>query len=301
MNIVVLGAGAIGSLYGSLLSKKNYVTLIGSPKHINAIKKKGLTIKGKTQSNIKISAEVNIKKLEKSPELLILTVKSYDTVSAIRDIDTIINKNTTILSLQNGLDNIEKIKKIIDNKQIIAGTTTHGAFLVEPGIVEHTGLGNTILGELDGKILPRLKKIVKIFNNSLIKTHSSKNIIKEIWIKAIINSSINPLTTIFKCRNGYLLENPVLEQIVNSVCRESTIIANKNGIIISTKYMREKTKEVIRSTSENYSSMFQSFKNNKKTEIDSINGKLAFLGKIHNVDTSLNDILVDYIKTNNLF
>lgn len=300
MNIVIFGAGAIGSLYGAMLSKKNSVTLIGRANHVNAIRKYGLTIEGMTQLKVKISAEENIKSLDKSPDLLIITVKSYDTSNAVSEIIEFINKDTTVLSLQNGLDNTEKITNRINKKQIIAGITTQAAYLLKPGVVKHSGVGGTIIGELDGLITPRLKKIVEIFNNANIKTDFSKNILREIWIKAIINSSINPLTTIFQCKNGYLLENPILEKIVEYVCKESTKIANKNGIQISNNFIEEKTKEVIKSTAENYSSMFQGFKKNQKTEIESINRKLVFYGKENNVDTSLNDVLFTYIGSRNL-
>ena len=296
MNIVVFGAGAIGSLYGTLLSKKNSVTLIGRPNHVNAIKKNGLTLEGLTRLNVKIPAEINIKNLKKSPDLLILTVKSFDTSSAVEEINKLISKDTTVLSLQNGLDNIEKMEVNINRNQIIAGITTQGAYVTKPGFVRHTGTGNTIIGELNGVGTPRLKRILDLFNDVNINTNFSNNIMREIWIKAIINSSINPLTTIFQCKNGYLLENPILEKIVEYVCKESTRIANKNGFQIHSNFTNEKTKEVIKSTAENFSSMVQSYRKNQKTEIQSINGKLVSYGKKCNVDTSLNNILLNYMR-----
>ena len=295
MNIVIFGAGAIGSLIGALLNKKNKVTLIGRPHHINEIKKNGLIIEGKTQLKIKISAEDDIEKLDFSPDLLILTVKSFDTEPAMRQVKKISDQNTIFLSLQNGLDNIEKIEKFIDSRQIIVGTTTHGAFFSKSGCIVHTGIGSTFLGELNGMKTDRLEKIIDIFNKSSIKTDFSKNIIKEVWIKAIINSSINPLTTIFRCRNGYLLENPILEKIVEKICFESTNVAKNYGICIQQNFSLNKTKKVIRFTSDNYSSMFQSIRKCKKTEINSINGKIVEIGKKHSVDVSLNKILVKIV------
>ena len=297
MNIVIIGAGAIGSLFGALLSKKNNVVLVGRNSHIKAIRRKGLDIKDKTQLNVKIPSEVLVNKVAISPDLLILTVKSYDTDLAISQAMQIISDNTVVLSLQNGLDNIDKIEKVVDRKQIIAGITTHGAFHSEPGIVKHTGKGQTILGELNGQKTKRIGHIVDVFNKAGIETIASENIISEIWVKAIINSSINPLTTFSRCKNGYLLENPILEKIVEQVCKESTNIANVNGINLSYENMVKKTKEVIRNTSENYSSMLQSFKKGKTAEIDSINGKLINIGKKHRVDTAMNEILTHIIKS----
>lgn len=292
MNIIIFGAGAIGSLLGAFLSKKNDVLLIGRKSHILSIKKNDLLIQGKTNLKIKIKAMEKVGGLKLKPDLLILTVKSYDTESAILQAKKTIDEDTIVLSLQNGLDNIDRIKQYISYENIIAGVTTHGAFFSEPGIIKHTGKGITILGELNGKKTERIENIVKCFNESGIETIFSKDIIKEIWFKAIINSSINPLTAIFKCKNGYLLENPILENLVEKICLESTKVANSEGVNLSHQSMIKKTKLVIRNTSENYSSMFQSLKKGKKTEIDFINGKIVDIGKRNNIKTPLNEVLI---------
>lgn len=297
MNIVVLGAGAIGSLFGALLSKKNNVILIGRTSHVNAINKNGLSIDGKTQLNVNVSAVDSVNSMPFSVDLLIVIVKSYDTKSAIDQAKQIIHDRTVVLSLQNGLDNIKAIEHVVERRQIIAGVTTHGAFFSKPGCIKHTGVGKTVLGELDGESSERIKNIGNIFNLAEIETVVSKNIIKEIWIKAVINSCINPLTAFFGCRNGHLLENPILEKIVENVCEESTSVANAYGIKLSYQDMVNKTKEVIRETSENYSSMLQSVRKGKKTEIDSINGALVNIGRTYSIDVPLNEILVPLVKT----
>jgi len=296
MKIVVFGAGAIGSFIGGMLSKNNDVALIGRKTHVDSIKKNGLTIEGKTKLNIKIKAEENISNIDFSPDLLILTVKSFDTEDAIKEAKKIIGKNTLVLSFQNGLDNIEKIKKHIDEKQIIVGITTHGCIFSEPGKIIHTGIGKTVIGKPTENELQHVVDIVDIFNKSGIKTSLNKDILREIWIKGIVNSSINPLTSFFQCKNGYLLENPILEKTVEKICEESTNVANVNGFNLSIEDMINKTKEVIRDTSENYSSMLQSIQQNKETEIDSINGKIVELGEKNNLDVSLNKLLVHLIK-----
>ncbi len=297
MNIIIFGAGAIGSLFGAMLSKNSDVLLFGRKSHINAIKNNGLIIKGKTNFNVKINAESSFKNIMFSPDLLILTVKSYDTEVAIKQAKEILNKDTKVLSLQNGLDNIEKISKIVDSRKIIAGTTTHGAFFSKPGLIKHTGTGITVLGELNIEKTKQLEKIIKLFNEAGIETKESKNIINDIWKKAIINSSINPLTAIFRCKNGHLIENPILEKLLVTICEESVKIANAEGIDISYQEMVNKTKEVVKNTSDNFSSMLQSILNKKRTEIDSINGKLIELGRKNKISTKLNEILVYTVKS----
>ena len=297
MNIIVFGAGAIGSLFGGLLSKNNKVILIGRKKHVKAINSKNLKIIGKTNKKIKLQAFENVTKVTDA-DLIILTVKSYDTDNAIKKLKPLINSKTIIMSLQNGLDNIDQIQKYVNKNQIVAGITTHGAIFEKPGLINHTGIGNTTIGELNGKKSPRVLKIVEIFNEAEIKTTINSNIIDEIWIKAIINSSINTLTSFFSCKNVYLLENPILENLVEKICIESTNVAKSEGFKFDNFTMIEKTKEVINDTGDNYSSMLQSIKQKKKTEIDSINGKIVEFGRKNNVDLTLNEILIHYIKSN---
>ena len=297
MNIIVFGAGAIGSLFGGLLSKKNTVLLVGRPFHTEAINKHGLTIKGKTRLHTRISAMDPADTSLWTADLLILTVKAYDTETAIKQACRFITKKTLVLSLQNGLDNISIIERYVNKKQIIAGVTTHGVIFSKPGEIQHTGKGITILGELDGSITDRIKQVAMLFNEANIKTTISNNILQDLWVKTIINSSINPLTAFFSCNNGYLLENPLLEKIVEQICVESTRIASNEGVPVLYLEMIEKTKIVIRETSNNESSMFQSVKNRKKTEIDAINGALVKLGKKHGLDVPLNEIMVFLIES----
>jgi 2-dehydropantoate 2-reductase len=297
MKILIFGAGAIGSLFGALLSKKNDVFLFGRKSHINAIKKNGLTIEGKTNLNVKIKAEYSFDNITFSPDLLILTVKSYDTETAIKHAKKIMNEETKVLSLQNGLDNIEKISKVVDSEKIIAGTTTHGAFFLKPGVIKHTGTGITILGELLRRKNEHLDSVFKLFNEVGISTEVSKDILEDIWSKVIINSSINTLTSIFRCKNGHLSENPILEKLLEIICEESVTIANAEGIDISYHELLAKTKEVVKNTSENSSSMLQSILNKKRTEIDSINGKLIEIGRKNKASTTINEILVYSVKS----
>jgi len=296
MKILIFGAGSIGSLFGAMLSKDNEVSLIGRKAHVKAINRTGLVIKDKTNLKVKIAAYDNVENISYFPDLLIITVKAYDTKSAIMQAKKIIGPDTTVMSLQNGLGNIEILKKKLSSVQIIAGITTHGAMFSEPGIIIHTGIGSTIIGELNGKETERIKDIENNFNNAKIRTNISQNILNEIWVKAIINSSINPLTTFFQCKNGYLLKNLVLEKLVEKIIEESTSIAIANGINISVEDMIKKTKHVIKSTKENYSSMLQSLKKGKKTEIDSINGKIVEFGKKQNIKSLMNEIMVYSIK-----
>jgi len=295
MRILVVGAGAIGSLFGAYLSRTNDVVLLGRSYHMSAIEQQGLRISGKTTMHCRLPAVDAVQKISEPPDIILLTVKSYDTENAMKQIHHLVHDETMVISLQNGLGNIETMERIIQKQQILAGVTTHGVIFSKPGEIIHSGQGHTLLGELTCARSPRLQKIVQLFNEAGIETDASDNIIRELWVKAIINSSINPITAFFQCKNGYLLQNAVLENIVEQVREESTCIALKAGMPLKSNEVIRRMKEVIHETAENYSSMAQSVQQGKRTEIDSINGYLMTIGKRHGIKTPLNSMLVDLI------
>jgi len=297
MNIIVFGAGAIGSYFGGLLSKQNNVVLIGRSPHVSEINKNGLQIKGETKLKRKIKAIESINQISHPPDLLLLTVKAFDTEHAITEAIRIIGPNTIVLSFQNGLNNIEKIQKKINKKQIIAGITTHGVQLVKPGIIYHKGIGSTVIGEPFNEQTKRIQRIMACFNDAGIQVEISFNIIEDIWKKAIVNASINPLTAIFQCQNGYLAKNPILTALVKKICEESTSIAQQKELIFTKEEMIQRTMKVINQTKRNYSSMLQSVQQGKQTEIDEINGTLVKIGKNYKCDVTLNKLLTNIIKS----
>jgi 2-dehydropantoate 2-reductase len=297
MIIVVLGAGAIGSFFGGLLSKHNQVILVGRKDHVNKINSQGLQIKGKTQFKRKIAAVTSISQITTPPDLIVLTVKAFDTIQAIIQAKEIIGPKTNVLSFQNGLDNLNQIRKTVDKNQILAGITTHGVQFIQPGVIYHKGNGKTVIGEPYQKKSQRIQQIADLFNQANISVTISSRIIEDIWKKAIVNASINPLTAIFSCQNGYLAQNPILTEMVKKICEESVCVAQQNGFSFKTKDLINLTFEVIQQTKKNNSSMLQSIKQNKQTEIDEINGRIAEIGKIKNCPVYLNELLTKIIKS----
>ncbi|MFO8078110.1 MAG: 2-dehydropantoate 2-reductase [Thermoplasmatota archaeon] len=295
MKIMVFGAGAIGSLFGGLLSTKNEVLLFGRKNQMTAIQNNGLFITGKTTLHTNLDTAFCIDDVSFVPDVLLLTVKSFDTKEAIQQTLSLIGKDTLVVSFQNGLGNIDILKEYVSEDQIAAGITTHGSLYVKPGVIKHTGRGNTCFGELSGEKTSRIQHVVESCNAVGIKTSVSNHIVEDIVKKAIINASINPLTAFFRYPNGYLLQNPVLAHLVEKICLESTAIAQAQGFDLSSSDMIDETRQVIEKTSENHSSMFQSVQKKSKTEIDSINAKFVELGRKKGCDVFLNQVLTKLI------
>lgn len=293
MRILVFGAGAMGSLFGSRLSIRNHVTLVGRREHVRAIREKGLVVRGETKGVFYIDAIENVEEYEGYPDLILIAVKSYDTEDAVREIVRRFGKEIYVVSLQNGLDNLDKMKKHLGEDRIILALTTEACTFSRPGEVLHTGRGKTILGSLTE--IDMVEKLREELNLVGFEAEISKDIIRDMWRKAMINACINPLTALLEVENGRL-KNPVLFEIVRRVCRECVDVAVAKGLDIEYDDMLKEVEEVIDATSRNLSSMLQSLMRGRKTEIDSINGYICKVGGEYGIRTEMNDLLVKLIR-----
>ena len=296
MKILVFGAGSVGSFVGGLLSEKYDVTLLGRKHHMEAIEQNGLKISGKTEKLVRPKVWHSLGDL-KDIDLIILTVKAYNTATAMNDMVPYIRDDTMVLSLQNGLDNIETIRRMMKKEgDILAGITSHGIMRTEDGHIHHAGHGETVLGETVPSGRGLAERTAEMFNSVGIQTRATNNICGEMWAKAIVNAGINPITAITGLANGYLLKVPALTALLERTCSEAIQVAMAAKIKLPPCNIIEKTKDVARKTEENRSSMLQDIERGRRTEICSINGYISEMGKRHGVDTPVNSTLTALVK-----
>jgi len=292
MKFIIFGAGAIGSLFGGLLSKKNDVLLVGRKEHIEEIEKNGLRVEGLTEGIFYPKTRFDGSKYD----FIILTTKAYDTEKAV---DEILKKfgKIPVISIQNGLRNEEIIAEKIGIENVIGVVTTQGVTFLGNGRIYHAGKGETVIGEMGGEITERIKKICDVFNECGIETKISREIKKEKWKKAIVNSAINGLTSILRCKNGELIKNEYAKQLMRKICMEGIEVARAEGIEIGNNIIK-KAQEVAKNTSENISSMLQDIIFGRKTEVDEINGEILRRAKKHGIDVCVNETIYSIIKAN---
>jgi 2-dehydropantoate 2-reductase len=295
MRILVFGAGAMGTFIAGMLAGEHDVTLYGRGATIKAVSKSGITITGKTERKTKTRTLTSHDSLAEFPfDLIVLAVKAYDTYTAMETV-RLVKGDVPVLSLQNGLDNEVKIANPIGLDRTLGGVTSHGVTFLEPGCIQHAGSGETIIGEMDGQKTDRIRDIARAFSTSGIETSISTNIRIEIWTKGIVNAGINPLTALTGLKNGFLLTIPVLTRLLEKTCLECVQVARAQGFELEGIEMIKKTKNVARLTADNKSSMLQDIERKRRTEIDSINGRIAKIGKKRAIATPVNSTLVGLI------
>jgi 2-dehydropantoate 2-reductase len=297
MKTVIMGAGAMGSLYGGLLaSSGEEVWLVDIWKeHIEAVRSKGLIIgeKGEEKS-IHVQATTEVSSVGKA-DLVILFVKTYHTEKAVSDALVLEKENTVFLTLQNGLANEDVISRQVDRKKVLLGVTNQGATLLGPGKIRHGGWGKTYLGELDGQGTNRIREIAQIFEKAGIETEISPAIQRLIWEKLLINIGINALAALTGVKNGQLLDHPEALTLMDALVSEAVEVAERKGIRIEGNPI-DKVKTVAEATKANRCSMGQDLDNKRRTEIDVINGAVVREAERLGLSVPYNRMITNLIK-----
>lgn len=260
MRIAVFGAGSLGSVLGAILSKKNEVLLITRGEHLRAIRDRGLRVEGITNGIFHLQAQDHY---PGGFDLIILTVKAYQTESAAGEIKKHYS-GEPVITFQNGVGVVDILKKY--GFDIIPGVTSMGANRISPGVVMHAGYGDTFIGEEDGRLSGRVINFAENFTGCGLKVEVVNDIMERRWIKAAINSCINPLTAILGVTNGKLGEKELVE-LVKCVADECSAVLSDMGIYVDVFSL---AMNVIEKTAKNRSSMLQDIERGRKTEIEFI-------------------------------
>ena len=299
MKITIIGPGALGTLLATnLIRAKNEVCLLdNNPERAKRLSRDNIRLEGVSGGyKTRINATTDIKEIG-TPEAIFLCVKSYDTESALKGIKHLLGENTYVISLQDGLGNLQLISEYVDSDRIIGGVTSQGATLMDEGCVRHTGKGETVIGQDSGKILGGIREISSILGKANFPTKISKDINSVIWSRLIINVGINALSAITRLKNGMLVKNEYTREVMRRAVSEAVKVAKRKRVKLMYDDPIQKVEAVCRATADNLSSMLQDVLNRRQTEIDFMNGAIIRQAKSLNIKTPTNEMLTELIKT----
>ncbi len=307
MKIAILGAGSLGCAIGGLLAEVgNEVVLVNrNANFCDAVNRNGLTLNDGGEAGtsrtvlLQTIPDVASQPVQPTPfDLIIVLVKSKDTDAVVRSALPWVGENTLAMSLQNGLGHEELIASIVGKERVLAGKTYCGGLMTMPGVVTIGTKGKeTIIGELDGRITPRVTAIGKAFNDAGLLTTVSGNIMGAMWDKILVNVATGAITGITRLVYGLMYQVPELEATACAAVLEAMQVARAKGIEISTTDPKASwIKAGAGLPFEFKASMLQSLEKNSVTEIDYINGAVVREGKRLGVPTPVNETLVALIK-----
>ncbi|MFX1318695.1 MAG: ketopantoate reductase family protein [Promethearchaeota archaeon] len=285
--VIVLGAGAIGSTYGALLSQKYRVILVGRPAHMKAIREKGLTMVGDAAGTYTMETTTEITEIPPKT-LLLVTVKAHNLHEALTPIREFIKKDTTVLFLQNGLGIKELAQKILTGRgKIVCGVVVFGADFLGPGCIR-ANLGFTFL-DSDADSM----EVSRFFTEAGLVVVNSEDFQADVWRKVVINCVVNPLSAILQAPTKSLVSQQ-LASIRRGIVEECIAVGQAEGIHLDLGIL-----EIMESNMpsfKNRSSMLQDVMYGRKTEIDFLNGRIVEIGRRHQIPTPVNETLTQLIR-----
>ena len=299
--IAVLGAGAMGCLFGGLMAEKGLdVVLIDVWKdHVDAINRNGLKIDGHGGDRfIKVKATTDPASL--SPvDAIIVMCKATALQTALTNAKNIIGEKTMLMSFQNGIGHEAIMQEIAGKDKVLGGTTTQASNIVGPGHIKNHAALPSWIGEYEGGMSNRVSDLAETFTAYNLETIAATDIKKRKWMKLFALTAIGPLSSVFDLHHTDLYitnkNQKVSRKLGKQIILETREVAKADGVDVSEDECLEMFNKIVDSKQTNKSSMCFDILNKRKTEIEFINGAVAKIGKSHGIKTPMNDLMYNMI------
>ncbi len=303
MRIVILGAGSIGRLFGYYFGRADHrVTLVDPDREVvEALNADGIGFLDRQAATADEVTHQPVEAVEhardvREADLVLLAVKSFNTLAAARDTAHLVSPAVPIVTLQTGLGNLELLEKVVDRKAIIGGFTFMSAAALGPGIVRQGGTGKTYLGEIDGRAGERIKTLAEIFTSAGLQCSGVEQIVGRLWCKVIVFSAINALSAILQVKNGRLLESMESLTLMKRLVDEGRAVARAHAVDLVFDDLYQLLFDGCRRSGENISSMLQDILSGKRTEIDAQSGALVSYGEQAGIGVPTQQTMVELIR-----
>lgn len=306
MKILIVGIGALGTVYSCLLKKQGH-QVVGLDREdiVQRLKMYGVRVTGIWGDHTAELDELvsNVEQIrDRDFDLIILTVKSFDTSPVTAQLKSVLGPHTCVLLAQNGYGNYDTAAQNIPEEKLILGRVIFGAETLEPGSSKVTVIADdVIIGSPNNLINYQvLEEFAQAFREAGIPTRASEQVMKYVWGKIIYNSALNSLGAILELTYGELAQNEHSRSLMNSIIGEIfQVLAamNQETLWIDTDaYLLDFYGQMIPTTAAHHASMLQDIQRGRRTEIDALNGAVVKLGKSLGVGTPVNEVIATLVK-----
>jgi len=297
-NVAVLGAGAVGCYFGGMLARAgSAVTLIARANHVAAIKKNGLYLDCiGFKEYVQLHATTDVAEISHA-DLILCCVKSSDTEDATHQIAPHIKKDAVILSLQNGVDNYERIRTLVSNP-VFPSVVYVATRMAGDGHVEHVGRGELAIGAAGapGNWADTLNSIAALFTRSNVPCAVSNDVKRDLWGKFLVNCAYNGISAIGAVDYGQMVESEEIKTLIDALTAEFILVAKCEGVEFANDYVQQVISQIPHTMPRQKSSTAQDLMRGKKSEIDYLNGLIVRKGLQHNVPTPTNQAIHALVK-----
>jgi len=289
MNIVIIGAGGVGGYFGARLARAGEaVTLIARGAHLDAIRRDGLRIRSAVEGEYVVRpATVTEAKGLAIADMVLLCVKSFDTESAVESLRPIVGPDTGVLTLQNGVDNVEKIDARLGAGPAVGGAAYVFAALEAPGVIAHRFAGRIVLGELDGKTRPRSERLRAAFERAGVPVRLTPEIARVMWEKYLFISAQAGMTALTRAPTGILRENAETWRMYRMIVEELAAVAAAAGVRLGPAAVESIMKAADALAPDTSSSLHHDLVHGKRLELEALHGHAVRLGEKFGIPTPM--------------
>jgi 2-dehydropantoate 2-reductase len=297
MRVAVMGAGAVGGYFGAKLAKADHeVWFIARRERLKAYRTTGVRVK-----SIDGDFEVVPMRALRDPssvgkvDLVIFTVKSTGTQRAAEEAMPLVGPYTSVLAIQNGVDNEAILEQVLGADRIVPGVAVIGVSMPEPGLIRHTNNGSITLGEVSGEETDRVKGICQAFASADVDTRVSTDIRKVKWRKLIWNAAFNPLTALTGSRVLDLIEDDNARTLAEAAMGEAIAVGVALGYDVG-DYEIDRATQRNPNWAHSRTSMLQDIERGKPTEIEGLTGAVVRYGMQTGVPTPVSSVLLRLVR-----
>lgn len=305
-NILITGLGALGTVFATLMKKAgNTVFALTKDKYLPDLSDRKVRVKGiwgdheAVLDGVYESREpLTCKKID----LIILTVKSYDTKIAIEQVKPLMSRDTIVIVAQNGYGNYETVSSAVGKEHTLLARIIFGVKLLAPGSAEVVVIADDVrIGQPDDAVDPaRIREIVEALRSAGIPTSFAQNVNAILWDKILYNAALNPLGAILECTYGDLAEDPNSRRTMDAIIDEIFHVAQAHRIELNWKlpdeYREHFYKRLVPPTAKHFPSMYYDVKAGKRVEIDALNGAVTELAREKGIAVPVNETITALIK-----
>jgi 2-dehydropantoate 2-reductase len=290
MRVAVIGSGGVGGFVGGKLAQAGHeVAFLARGEHLRALQQHGLRVKS-TGGDFELpSVTATNQAADLGPaDLFLFTVKSYDTAEAASLLKPLLKPGAAVLTLQNGIDNHERIDAVLGQGVALPGTIRIETSIVEPGVIAHTS-GNYLIrfGEVgaDGPKSDRVEALRAAFAEAGLSVHVPRDMRYDLWNKFLMIVAFGGLTTLARATLGEILESPELTATFRDILGEVAAVAKAEGVDLGADVV-DKMIEMYRGLHPSFkSSMQRDLERGKRLEVDALAGVVVRLGQKHGIPT----------------
>lgn len=291
MKIIVVGTGGVGGYFGARLAEAGLdVTFIARGKHLEKMKKEGLQLKS-IEGDYKVFPikATDAIHTTKAPDVILLTVKSWQIEDVAKQLKPILDKHTVVLPLQNGVDNVERLSTVIDKKHLLAGFCKLYSKVEDYGVIHHFAYAPELfLGEIDNQKSRRVLRIKKAFDKATFTTHIPNDIHAEIWKKFLFICTISGLGALTRVSIGAMVNNKETKKLLQKTLEEIVAIAMVKKIHLPENIVNTMMHFIEKQPYNSTASTQRDIMEGRPSELDNFNGYVVKQGKKLGVKTPVN-------------